>query len=227
MNSRADDDRPELSAALREAGAIQEELASLVVIKPLACAPRSIAAVDAAYAQGRTYAAAVSCRSDSMALIAERVVVEETAFPYLPGYFSLREAPPLLQAIEALPQRPDLLLVDGQGIAHPRRFGIACHLGVLTGIPCIGCAKSRLVGTYRPPDREKGSWSPLEHEGNVVGAVLRTRTDVRPLFVSPGHLVTLQDAIAIVLACCVEYRVPEPMRLADRAARKAVRVGNG
>ena len=220
MKSAADAGLPE---ALREAGGIQEELASLVVIEPLALALRSIGAVDAAYREGRTYAAAVSCRSDSLRLISERVVVEETGFPYLPGYFSLREAPPLLRAIEALPQRPDLLLVDGQGIAHPRRFGLACHLGVLTGIPAIGCAKSRLIGSYREPAPEKGSWSPLEHEGDVVGAVLRTRTGVRPLFVSPGHLVDLRDAIEVVLRCCIDYRVPEPMRLADRAARKAVR----
>ncbi|HEY5513378.1 MAG TPA: deoxyribonuclease V [Geomonas sp.] len=212
-----------LPVTLEEAGALQEELADRVVLEPLARAPRSIGAVDAAYAEGTTYAAAVLCRYDTLAPLTERVVVRETSFPYLPGYFWLREAPPLLEAIAALQPRPDVLLVDGQGIAHPRRFGIACHLGVLTGIPSIGCAKSHLIGTYREPGREKGNWTPLEQDGSLVGAVLRTRTDVRPLFISPGHRVTLEDALAVVLHCCTDCRVPEPMRQADRAARQAMK----
>jgi deoxyribonuclease V len=219
--------RNPLPVTLAEARALQEALAGSVLLKPLAREPRSIGAVDAAYAGEITCAAAVSCRYDTLAPLTERVVVRETSFPYLPGYFWLREAPPLLDAIAALQPRPDLLLVDGQGIAHPRRFGIACHLGVLTGIPSIGCAKSHLIGSYREPGREKGEWSPLEEDGTVVGAVLRTRTDVRPLFISPGHLITLEQAVAVVLHCCTDCRLPEPMRLADRAARKAMRCGRG
>jgi len=215
----------DLQRTLAEAGALQEELANRVVIEPLTWPPRIIGAVDAAYAEGRTYAAAVLCRFDTLAPIAERVVLLNTSFPYLPGYFWLREAPSLLAAVGALQPRPDVLLVDGQGIAHPRNFGIACHLGVLTGIPSIGCAKSRLLGTYRDPGRQKGEWSPLEQDGRRVGAVLRTRTDVKPLFVSAGHLVTLEDALAVVLHCCLDCRVPEPMRLADMAARRARRQG--
>ena len=164
-----------LQVMLEEAGALQEALADCVVLKPLTPKLRSIGAVDAAYAEGATYAAAVLCRYDTLAPLAERVEVRDTCFPYLPGYFWLREAPPLLDAIMALQPRPDVILVDGQGIAHPRRFGIACHLGVLTGIPAIGCAKSHLVGSYREPGREKGDWSPLEQDGRVVGAVLRMR----------------------------------------------------
>ena len=212
-----------LPMTLAEAGALQEALADRVLLEPLAWPPRFVGAVDAAYAEQRTCAAAVVCRYGSLSPLAERVALRDTSAPYLPGHFWLREAPSLLDALETLQPRPDVLLVDGQGIAHPRRFGIACHLGVLTGIPSIGCAKSRLIGSYAEPGPQKGDWSPLELDGRLLGAVLRTRTGVKPLFISPGHLVTLEDALAVVLHCCVECRVPEPMRLADRAARKALR----
>jgi deoxyribonuclease V len=126
-----------------------------------------------------------------------------------------------LEAVTAFSQAPGVILVDGQGIAHPRRFGVACHLGILTGLPTIGCAKSRLLGSFREPGTLRGDWSPLEVEGETVGAVLRTQSGVKPVFVSPGHLVTLQDCIEIVLHCSTRYRVPEPLRMADAAARAA------
>ena len=208
---------------IAEAREIQKELARQVEITPLDRSIRTVGAVDAAYGGGKTYAAAVLYRLDSLELLEQRVVVCETSFPYIPGYLSFREAPAMLQALASLSGQPDLLLVDGQGIAHPRRFGIACHLGVHTGIPAIGCAKSRLIGTYQEPGQEKGCWSPLQHDGVEIGAVLRTRTGVKPLFISPGHLVTLADALAMVLRCCTRWRLPEPVRKADHAAEEAKR----
>lgn len=213
---------PALPTALKEAEALQEELARRVLLTPLIRPLQSVGALDAAYADDRVYAAAVLCDYQTLRLVAERVVVVEGCAPYQPGYFWLREGPPLLRALEALGRRPDVLLVDGHGLAHPRRFGLACHIGLSTGIPTIGCAKTRLVGSYAEPGCGKGDWSPLEQEGRTVGAVLRSR-GVKPLFVSPGHLVTLADALEVVLHCCTEYRVPEPLRLADQAARRAGR----
>lgn len=210
--------------ALADAEAIQRELAPLVELRPLRKLPRTIAAVDADYHQNLTFAAALLFHYDSCARPFEtRVAVRPTDFPYLPGFFSLREAPAALEAVTAFSQAPGAILVDGQGIAHPRGFGVACHIGVLTGLPTIGCAKSRLLGSFREPGRERGDWSPLVVEGRTVGAVLRTQTGVKPVFVSPGHLVTLKDCIEIVLHCSPHYRVPEPLRMADAAARAARR----
>ncbi len=204
-----------------EASRIQRELSHTVSISPLAKQPLTIGAVDAAYGGGKTLAAAVLFRLDPLEFLEEATAVRDTTFPYVPGYLSFREAPAILDALGLLSHPPDILLVDGQGIAHPRRFGLACHLGVLTGIPAIGCAKSRLIGTYEEPEREKGSWTPLLHHGDRIGAVLRTRAGIRPLFISPGHLVTLEDAIGIVLRCCTTWRLPEPIRRADRLAGEA------
>lgn len=138
----------------------------------------------------------------------------EVLFPYVPGLLSFRELPALLPALEKLEGVPDLILVDGQGIAHPRGFGLASHLGVLTGVPTIGCAKSRLLGEAGEPGREVGDWVPLLHEGRTVGAVLRTRAGVKPLYVSVGHMVDLASAVEAVLACLRGFRLPEPQRRA-------------
>ena len=146
----------------------------------------------------------------------ERVSVSgRLRFPYIPGLLSFREAPLLLRAWKRLHITPDLLICDGQGIAHPRGLGLASHLGLLLDRPTIGCAKSCLVGTYTTPGRSKGSHTPLRYNGRVVGAVVRSRTDVRPLFVSPGYRITVQEAVRIVLACCDGYRLPKPTRDAD------------
>lgn len=209
-----------LARSVAEAEAIQRELASLVALRPLRRPIHTVAAVDADYDETHTYAAAVLFDYSICDRPADkRTAIRPTDFPYLPGYLSLREAPAAIDALKDLVQRPDVVLVDGQGIAHPRRFGIACHIGVLTGLPTIGCAKTRLIGDFREPGTQRGEWSPLELDGEVVGAVLRTQTAVRPLFVSPGHLVTLEDAIEVVLHCSTHYRVPEPLRMADRLAR--------
>ncbi|MDX1434018.1 MAG: deoxyribonuclease V [Gammaproteobacteria bacterium] len=138
-----------------------------------------------------------------------------TRFPYVPGLLSFREAPAILAALERLETPPDVLLCDGQGYAHPRRFGIACHLGVLTGLPAVGVAKKRLVGTHGPVPEGRGEWTPLMDDGERIGAVLRTRARVKPVFVSSGHRVSLATAIELVMACTTRFRLPETTRRAD------------
>lgn len=139
-------------------------------------------------------------------------------FPYIPGLLSFREIPPLLPALKKLSVIPDVILVDGHGLAHPRRFGLACHLGVLTGTPCVGCAKSKLVGRHEELASERGSRELLYDENRVIGAVVRTRTKVRPVFVSVGHLIDLERCIDLVLECTPRFRIPEPLRLAHQLA---------
>lgn len=140
----------------------------------------------------------------------------EAHFPYVPGLLSFREVPPLLKAWSRLEVRPDVLLADGQGRAHPRRFGIACHLGVLLNVPTIGVAKSRLVGTHDPVPEQAGGWAPVMDRGEVIGAALRTRAGVAPVYVSTGFAVTLEDAIAFTLRCCRGKRLPETSRQAHQ-----------
>lgn len=139
-------------------------------------------------------------------------------FPYVPGLLSFRELPAVLMALSRLSVTPDVLLVDGQGLAHPRRFGIACHLGVLTGLPAIGVAKTRLVGEHPAVPDRRGAWVPLRHRGDVVGAVLRTRVGVKPLYVSIGHRLGLARAVELVMACTTRYRLPQTTRAAHALA---------
>jgi deoxyribonuclease V len=169
--------------------------------------------------QGRiTRAAVVLLDFPSLEPIEQAIARVPTRFPYVPGLLSFREVPAVLEAMRQLKQRPDLLLCDGQGIAHPRRFGIACHLGLLTDIPAIGVAKSRLLGSHAEPAEQKGSWVPLMDRQERVGAVLRTRSRVRPLFISIGHRINLETAIQYVLACTTRYRLPETTRRAHKLA---------
>jgi deoxyribonuclease V len=142
-----------------------------------------------------------------------------TRFPYIPGLLSFRELPAVLKALEQLPRLPDLILCDGQGIAHPRRLGIASHLGVLLDHPTIGVGKTRLVGHHDPVPDQRGAWVPLVDRGEVVGAVLRTRQGAKPIYVSPGHRVGLTTAVGWVMACTTRFRLPETTRLADRLSR--------
>lgn len=144
------------------------------------------------------------------------MAVRPLVFPYIPGLLSFREAPAVLAALRRLRHEPDAIMCDAHGYAHPRRFGLACHVGVICGLPTVGCAKSRLVGAHRAPGRRRGSRTRLRHDGEVIGMVLRTQDAVRPVFVSVGHLVDLDSAARLVLACAVSYRLPEPTRLADR-----------
>jgi deoxyribonuclease V len=165
-----------------------------------------------------TRAAIAVLRFPSLESVEDAIAKRPTRFPYIPGLLSFREIPAVLDALAHLSIRPDLLLCDGQGYAHPRRFGLACHLGVVTDLPTIGVAKSRLVGEYEGLGMEKGSRAPLRHEGEVVGVVLRTRDRVRPLYVSIGHRVSLDTAVEYVLACTTRYRLPETTRRAHQLA---------
>jgi len=179
-----------------------------------------IAGVDVAFpAQGSVSrgAAVLFCYPD-LTPVAGSIAELPTRFPYVPGLLSFRELPALLAALDGLPETPDLILVDGQGIAHPRRLGVASHLGVVLDQPTIGVAKSVLCGRYAEPGPEAGHQSPLLDRGEVIGSVLRTRRNVRPLIVSPGHRVGLQESVAFVQSCLRGYRLPEPTRLADRLA---------
>ena len=203
-----------------EARAIQERLRPLVIREDLVPEVRRVAGVDVGFEQqGRVVRAATAVLSfPALAPVAQAVSRVPTRFPYIPGLLSFRELPGVLASLERLTETPDLILCDGHGYAHPRRFGIACHLGVLTGLPTIGVAKSRLVGHYEEPGEEKGCWSALRLGDEVIGAVVRTRTRVSPVFVSIGHRVSLQGAIAWVLACTTRYRLPETTRAAHRLA---------
>ena len=213
----------------REACRQQSQLAASVCIKRLGEKPKTIAGLDVAYdvKQGVAYAAAMLFSYPGLELLKTSFTTTDVDFPYIPGLLSFRESPPLLKALHALNLRPDVLLVDGQGICHPRRLGLASHLGVISGIPSIGAAKSHLCGEYEEPNRERGAGKSIILGGEVVGCVLRTRTSVRPLFISPGHLCNLEECIEIVLMCCKRYRLPEPQRVAHHMAEKAKREGIG
>jgi deoxyribonuclease V len=199
---------------------VQEELRHQVITYDALDVITTVAGADVGFEQGGriTRAAAVALAFPSLALLDRAVAREPTQFPYVPGYLSFREVPAVIAALGRLSHRPDVVLCDGQGLAHPRRFGLACHLGVLTGLATIGVAKSRLIGTHDPVPPEKGAWVPLRDGEEIIGAVLRTRTRVAPLYVSIGHRVSLETAIAIVLRCCPRYRLPETTRLAHRLA---------
>lgn len=179
---------------------------------------RTVAGVDAAYREGGR-AAVVVLSYPEMEPLEEAVASRETVFPYVPGLLSFREAPPVLDALASLRARPDLLIFDGQGYAHPRRMGLASHLGVYLDLPSIGCAKSRLVGRYQEPGPNTGDRSPLMDHGEVVGAVVRTKPRTNPLFISIGHKIDLETAVEVVLRCLRGYRLPEPTRLADRLSK--------
>ncbi len=205
----------------REARAVQESLRHRVIRENGLGRIRTVAGIDVAYGRRgeRTWAAVALLEMPELALGESVLASLPTAFPYLPGLLSFREAPAALEALPLLSRTPDLLMVDGHGYAHPRRFGIACHIGVLTDRPTIGVAKSRLVGRHEEPGPDHGDRVPLMDRGEVIGMVVRTRPGVRPVYVSIGHRVGLERAVELVLACCRGFRLPEPTRLADRLSR--------
>lgn len=179
---------------------------------------RRVAGADVAFNRdGRVAIAVVTLLSyPGMELLEYAQASRAVEFPYIPGLLSFREAPVVIAAARQLKQRPDVLLIDGQGVAHPRRFGLACHVGVELGWPTIGCAKSRLIGEYREPGWKKGGRCRLLDQGEVIGTVLRSRQGVKCLYVSVGHRVEREQAVEIVLRCCQRYRLPEPTRLAHQ-----------
>lgn len=204
------------SLSPRRAIAVQRRLARAVRIEAPSAPPRLVAGLDAAFTRDHCLAAVVVWDLREARVLEERTAVRPVRFPYVPGLLSFREAPALLAALRRLERIPDLLICDGQGLAHPRRFGIACHVGVVSGLPSVGCAKSRLIGEHREPGPRRGARAALLDRGERVGTVLRTREGSKPVYVSVGHRIDLASAVRVVLACGAGHRLPEPTRLADR-----------
>lgn len=216
--------------SVAEALRVQDKLRPLVDLAgPGPTAPATVAGLDVAYAEsGDRLAAAVTVLdARTLAVVDSAVTVGRPAFDYVPGLFAFRELPALLDALDRLTVRPDLLVCDGHGLAHPRRFGLACHLGVVTGLPAIGVGKTPLVGEWDEPGPRRGGWSPLRDGGEVVGRVLRTRDGVKPVFVSVGHRMSLANAADRVLALTPRYRLPETTRTADRLCRDVLAAASG
>lgn len=207
----------------RRAVELQRELAERVVRKGTVRRLRIVAGADAAFSPDKKQciAAIVAWDAQRDAVVEQHVVRRALRFPYVPGLLTFREAPALLAAIRKLRCIPDAFIFDGQGYAHPRRMGLACHVGILIDRPCVGCAKSVLIGGYDDPDIERGASSPLVHHDEQVGLVLRTRERIKPVFVSVGHRLSLPQAAKLVLACCTNYRLPEPTRLADQLVSRS------
>jgi deoxyribonuclease V len=201
----------------RAAVALQRELAARV-IRTGRPRPRTVAGVDTSIRDGRVHAAVCVFSFPGLEPRSCATAVRPVEFPYVPGLLAFRELPALLEAYGELEEEPDLLLVDGHGLAHPRRCGIACHLGLELDRPAIGCGKTLLVGEHRAPGWRRGGRARLVHRGEVVGACVRTRDGVRPVYVSIGHRTDLESAVRIALACACRYRLPEPIRAADQLA---------
>jgi deoxyribonuclease V len=204
----------------KEAIKIQHALQDHVKLEDDYCEIKTIAGVDVGFEENNTVTRAAIAMLDfeTLELVESAIARRPTTFPYVPGLLSFREIPAVLQAMLELKSVPDLLLCDGQGIAHPRRFGIAAHLGLLVDIPAIGVAKSRLTGTHDDVPLEKGSFVPLMDKEEQIGVVLRTRTNVKPLYISPGHRVSIETAHKLVMKCVTRYRLPETTRYAHKLA---------
>lgn len=200
----------------KQAIEVQERLRNLVQVTPLVSCVELVAGVDV----HQDRAAVVVLSYPQLKPVEWAVATKPITFPYIPGLLSFREVPAILEALGQLDHIPDLILCDGQGYAHPRRFGLACHLGVLIDLPTIGVAKSLLVGAHEPLGFAKGSWAPLVDRDEVIGAAVRTRNGVAPVYVSVGHKVDLPSAIEWVLRCCRQYRLPETTRFAHCLARQ-------
>lgn len=201
----------------RKAVALQRELAACVIRSGRPARVRLICGMDLAFSSdGREcVAGAVVWDLEQKCVVEERVVRRPTRFPYVPGLLSFREVPPIMAVLRRLITEPDVFLCDGQGYAHPRRIGLASHLGVVIDRPCVGCAKSLLIGQYANLGPARGAAAPLMHNDEQVGVALRTRDEVAPVYVSVGHMLSLETAIEVVLACGEGFRVPQPTRLAD------------
>jgi len=208
---------------LKSAKQLQEILRKKVKIIPLEKNPEYITGVDAAFLNNKVIGVACIFKYPDMLSIEEAYSIKEILFPYMPGFLSFREGQAIIGAIKRLKRKSDVILFDGQGIAHPKRLGIASHVGVMLNMTSIGCAKSKLVGIYKEPGLEKGNWSFLRHAGEILGVVLRTKDNVNPLFVSPGNRIDIRSSVRVVLACCRKYRIPEPIRRAHFLSQKIKR----
>lgn len=204
---------------------IQRELAGQISLSPFRGKFGYVAGADVAYSrkENALFAAVVVQEYPSGKQVFAKAEKGAATFPYIPGLLSFREAPLLLRIFEKLPTTPEVVICDGQGLAHPRGFGLACHIGLLLDVPCVGCAKSRLIGEYEEPAPGRGSTSPLTYRDGVVGAVVRTKDKVKPVFVSPGHKVDVETAVRVVLETSRGYRLPEPTRVAHLLSQKAKR----
>lgn len=205
-----------------DAIAMQKQLRLQVNLRNSLNNPQLIAGVDCSYdiKNNISYAVVVLMRMGEFKPLNIIRAQAPTTFPYIPGFLSFREIPVILKALQQLEQMPDLFMVDGQGVAHPRRFGIAAHLGVLTHIPAIGVAKSLLCGHYQEPLMTKGSCSDLIDKNEKIGTVLRSKDNIKPLFISPGHLIDHETAVEITLRCLLRHRLPEPTRIADKLSKQ-------
>jgi deoxyribonuclease V len=212
-----------------EAVVIQNQLRAEVVLSDDFGPVRYVAGVDAGFEDdGNTTRAAIVVLDFPELTVVERVLARRpTTFPYIPGFLSFREIPAVLAALELLQITPDLLLCDGMGILHPRRFGIASHLGVLTNLPTIGVGKSPFIGSHQPVPDERGAWEPIRHRGEIIGAALRTRVGTKPLYISPGHRISLESALDYVMRCTPRYRLPETTRQADHLASHEKQAADG
>lgn len=206
-----------------EAEGLQARLASRVVLEDRFERIELVAGLDVAYEKNgdRCVAAVALLRASDLRVVEIRTRESVVPFPYLPGLFAFRELPALSGLLREISRVPDLLLCDGQGTAHPRRFGLACHLGLMFDLPAIGCAKTLLAGSAAEPGTERGASMPLVYEAETVGCCLRTRTGVKPVYVSPGHRISVASACDWVLRLAPRFRLPEPLRLAHQAARSA------
>jgi deoxyribonuclease V len=205
-----------------EAVELQKKLRHQVIIEPLRTEARLVAGCDISFNRFSdvVYAGIVVIKLPELEIVDRATVVTKARFEYIPGLLSFRETPALLEAWERLETEPDVVMLDGQGMAHPRRFGIACHFGVLTGLPTLGCAKTVLTGKFESPGKQAGSYSFMEHKGEIVGAAVRTKENVAPVFVSIGNRIDLEGALDLTLRCVKgypsksKYRIPEPTRQA-------------
>lgn len=212
--------KPVSTNTLQQAKAKQLELAQQVILQDQLHEVKWVAGTDVGFEANNsiTRAVIVVLSFPALELVEYQIARTPTNFPYIPGYLSFRECPALLEAFKQLKHTPDLLICDGQGIAHPRRFGVACHLGVATGIPSIGVAKSRLVGQHPAITPHKGTLQTLTDKGEIIGAVLCNRDNTKPLYISPGHKISLQTSVDFVRRCTTRYRLPETTRWADGLA---------
>lgn len=206
----------------QEAVKIQTRLSPSLTLKRRFSQIHYVAGTDVSCSKksDKVWACVVVLDYPELVLVEEKWVRGETTFPYVPGLLSFREIPVLLEALKGIKRKPDIILCDGQGTAHPRGLGLASHLGLSVDTATVGCAKSRLVGEFSSIDKNKGSFTPLRYKGRVVGAAARTRTGVSPLFISPGNHITLAESLEIVFRCCPVYRIPEPIRMAHMRANQ-------